>query len=263
MPSDQDDEKVALIRQAIAEDPNYALAWAELAFAYNGLAFAADSALDEDRYVAEAQAAAEEAHRLDPGLADAHNALGWVAHRKSETLKAAGHFRKALEIDPNDLGAMSGLALQLGRSDPEAMLALLNRSLELDPTAAVVYRQKHFALMGLGRRAEAIEQTQKGDRTGARRRHVTTTTWVTCWRTAAGLMKAPCGPSKLLRIKPDSFDGQLAMAEAWLASGNFTRAAQWIELALAPRPDSDTAKALEARRLMAARAIPARPGHRG
>jgi TolB-like protein/Flp pilus assembly protein TadD len=249
--SAEEDAKIALIRQSIAADPNYALAWAELSRAYSALAFAADSTADFDRYVAEAQAAADEAHRLDPSLSAAHNALGWVAHRKNESNKAAGHFRKALEIDPNNLGAMSGLALQVGRSDPEAMLVLLNRLTELDPTEAFAYRQKHFALLILGRREQAIEQIKKAielePSTG-----IFYADLVNLLRYGGRPDQAAVWTSKLLRLTPNSFDGQMAMANAWLSAAQFERAGEWITLALQPRPDSDAAKALEVRRLIGA-----------
>ena len=122
-------EFIAAMERAVELDPDFVQAWAELAGAWNGLAFSSDSATDWERYVAESETAARKAVELDPDLAAAHSALGWVAHRRGERLEAERHFRRALELDPNDLGAMSGLALQLWR-DPEAALALLDRMTE-------------------------------------------------------------------------------------------------------------------------------------
>ena len=102
----------------------------------------------------------ERAVELDPDLAAAHSALGWVAHRRGERLEAERHFRRALELDPNDLGAMSGLALQLWR-DPEAALALLDRSASIDPKSAITQRQRHFMLFGLGRLDEAMDALRR------------------------------------------------------------------------------------------------------
>jgi len=135
----EDDEKIRLLKKAVELDPNYALAWTNLARAWSGLAFAADSKQDQDKFIAEAQKAADEAMRLDPTLEEAHIAMGWVAHRKNESLEAARHFRKALEMNPNSLSALSGLALQIGSSDPEQSLKLLNRVHELDPNILPFY----------------------------------------------------------------------------------------------------------------------------
>jgi TolB-like protein/Flp pilus assembly protein TadD len=245
----EDDEKIRLLQSAVELDPNYALAWAYLSDAWNALAFVTDSSQDHDRYVAEAQKAAEEALRLDPALPDAHSALGWVAHRKDEKLEAARHFRKALELNPNSLTALSGLALQT--SDPEEMLKILNRSHELDPTSAIVYRQKHFALIGLGRPQEAIEQLKLAIELAPKEGMF--------YNDLADLLEREGRPdegaryaSRLLEFHPDSFSGQMALAESWLAATDYERATQWVELLLRNRDGSDEGKQLKVEILVAA-----------
>jgi TolB-like protein/Tfp pilus assembly protein PilF len=245
------DEKVHLLRMAVELDPNYALAWAHLSRACNDLAFATDSSQKFDRFVAEAQKAAEEALRLDPALSASHNAMGWVAHRRDEKLEAARHFRKALELNPNSLAALSGLALQIGQSDPEEMLRLLNRSHELDPTSSIVYRQKHFVLLALGRPQEAIEQLKLAIEMDPAEGMY--------YGDLADLLERQGRPdegaryaSRLLEQHPDSFSGQMALAESWLAASDYVRAGQWIELLLRNRDNSDSGKRLEVERLVAA-----------
>jgi TolB-like protein len=247
----EEDEKVLLLLQAIEIDPGYTLAWAHLSRAYNGLAFAADSAQDYERYTQQSLAAAQQAIELDANLAMSHNAMGWVSHRLNETLEAARHFRRALEIDPNSLEAMSGLALQLGWSDPEEALKLLERAHELDPTSSIVHRQKHFALMALGRRDEAIVEIKRAIELDP--------AVGMYYRDLLDLLEHKGRPdegarftSRLLAQVPDSFEGQMAMAEAWLATMDFERSRGWIELIMRNRTDSDTAKRLNAERLIAA-----------
>lgn len=247
----EEDKRVRLLTQAVELDPDYALAWAYLSRAWNGLAFATDSVQDFERFVAEAQSAADRSIALDPSLPDPHSALGWVAHRRGERMVASQHFRKALELDPNYLDAMSGLALQLGWSDPEEALRLLNRSHELDPTAALVHRQKHFALLRLGRMQEAIEELKKAI-------ELEPTTGI-FYNDLADLLERQGRPdegahfaTKLLQQAPGSFTGQMTMAEAWLAVTDFERAGAWIRLMLRGRDDSDTSKLLEVERLLAA-----------
>lgn len=245
----EDDEKIHLLQRAVELDPNYALAWAYLARAWSGLAFATDSSQKYGRLVAEAQKAAEEALRLDPTLAESHSAMGWVSHRNNERLEAARHFRNALELNPNSLDAMSGLALQI--SDPGEMLKILDRSHELDPTSAIVYRQKHFALLRLGRPQEAIEQLKLAIELAPADGMY--------YNDLADLLEREGRPdegaryaSRLLEQHPDSFSGQMALAESWLAAADYVRAGQWIELLIRDRNDSEKGKLLEVERLVAA-----------
>src|SRR5678815_1740066 len=65
---------ISYLKQAIAKDPNYALAWAELSSAYSLEPAFGDMASVEIRSLA--REAAEKAVTLDPGLAEAHTALG-------------------------------------------------------------------------------------------------------------------------------------------------------------------------------------------
>jgi TolB-like protein/Tfp pilus assembly protein PilF len=246
----EQDERIVLLKQALELDPEYAMAWVYLSNSYNGMAFATDSAKDYERYVAESDAAANEALRLAPELPASQSAMGWVAHRSRDRMEAARYFRKALELDPNYLNAMSGLALQIIGTEPEEALRLLDRSLELDPTSAIVYRQKHFALQMLGRHDEAIEQMKKAIEL----------------RPDNGLFYNDLGDllerkgrpdegaryaSKLLALVPTSFSGQIAMAEAWLAATEYEKSGQWVQIAMKDRDDSDTARQMEVQRLLA------------
>ncbi len=246
----EDDPRIVLLQQAVERDPEYALAWAHLARAWNGLAFATDSGEDWARFVAESQAAAEKAVALDPDLAMAHNALGWVAHRRGERLAAEQHFRKALELDPNELGAMSGLALQLWK-DPEEALALLDRSVSIDPKSAITHRQRHFFLFSLGRLDESIEATLT-----AIELEPDEGVYYNDLHDLYELQGRPDEgarmTSRLLRRSPNSFTGQMAMAEAWIAATDFERAGAWTAVLLRERPDSDEGRLLEAERLISA-----------
>jgi TolB-like protein/Flp pilus assembly protein TadD len=246
----EDDLRIKLINEAIARDPDYALAWAHLARAWNVLAFATDSGADWTRFVAEAEAAAQKAVDLDPDLAAAHNALGWVAHRRGERLAAEQHFRKALELDPNELGAMSGLALQLWQ-DPEEALAIVERSLSIDPKSAMAHRQRHFFLFTLGRiddASDALLMAIELEPDEGMYYNDLHDLYELQGRPDEGARMT----SRLLRRSPNSFSGQLAMAEAWIAATDFERAGKWTEVLLRERPDSDAGRLLEAERLISA-----------
>src|SRR5438874_1917115 len=125
---------IPFYEQAIARDPNYALAYAGLADAYVLLP-SYTSASQRDAYP-KAKAAALKALELDPDLAEAHTAMGKIHNFVDIDNQASIHeFERAIELKPNDATAHhwigSGPLVNLGRFD-EAM-AHGKRAVELDP----------------------------------------------------------------------------------------------------------------------------------
>jgi TolB-like protein len=95
---------IAFYEQAIARDPNYALAYAGLAKAYILLPFYA-GAERLDAY-SKAKDAARKALRLDSNLAEAHVALGKVIFfREIDLAGAMREYKRAIELQPNDATA--------------------------------------------------------------------------------------------------------------------------------------------------------------
>src|SRR5262249_4055032 len=95
---------IDFFNQAIAKDPNYALAYAGLAKAYILVPFyAAPDRLDA--YV-KAKEAALKALRLDPNLGEAHVALGKVLFiSEIDPVGAMREYKRAIELQPNDASA--------------------------------------------------------------------------------------------------------------------------------------------------------------
>src|SRR6266478_939042 len=95
---------IAFYEQAIARDPNYALAYAGLAQAYILVPFYTGA----DRFDAylKAKDAALKALRLDSNLAEAHAALGKVLFFSEIDLAGAmREYKRAIELEPNDATA--------------------------------------------------------------------------------------------------------------------------------------------------------------
>jgi eukaryotic-like serine/threonine-protein kinase len=123
------------LRQAVALDPNYALAYSTIAYNYSVI---------EDWYVPprevmpEAEAAAKKAFELDPTLGDAEGWLAYTDHFYNyNQARALQEFQHALELDPNDaeIRAMYGWCLaDLKRYDEG--IAQNAESLRLDPISA-------------------------------------------------------------------------------------------------------------------------------
>src|SRR6266446_3984559 len=130
---------IAFYEQAIARDPNYALAYAGLAQAYILVPFytGADRL---DAYL-KAKEAALKALRLDPNLAEAHAALGKVLFFSEIDLAGAmREYKRAIELEPNDATAHHWFGndslAALGQF--EEAIAEGKRSVELDPLSVVI-----------------------------------------------------------------------------------------------------------------------------
>jgi TolB-like protein/Flp pilus assembly protein TadD len=130
---------IAYYEQAIARDPNYALAYAGLAKAYILLPFYAGG----DRLDAGSKAkdVALKALRLDPNLAEAHVALGKVLFfREIDLAGAMREYKRAIELNPNDATAHhwfgNDTLAALGQF--EEAIAEGKRAIELDPLSTVI-----------------------------------------------------------------------------------------------------------------------------
>ena len=130
---------IAFYEEAIARDPNYALAYAGLAQAYIILPFWAG--VDRLDASSKAKDAALKALRLDPNLAEAHLALGKVLFFSEIDLAGAlREYQRAIELQPNDATAHHWLGndilAALGRF--EEAIAQGKRAVELDPLSTVI-----------------------------------------------------------------------------------------------------------------------------
>ncbi len=132
---------IELYEQAIAMDPNYALAYSGIADCYNSSGFAYDlGAMPAVEVTAKAKNAAMKALELDDTLAEAHTSLAYAKHLFDWDWEGAEVcFRRALELNPNYANArhwFAHLLIATGRMD-EA-LAESERALELDPLSSVM-----------------------------------------------------------------------------------------------------------------------------
>src|SRR5262249_49024046 len=100
-PSSQLARAIEQFRLAIAEQPDYALAYAGLADSYNSISFANPG--QGDASYSTAREAIERALQLDPQLAPAYSTLAWMTmHFDHDWATADRLFRRALVLDPSD-----------------------------------------------------------------------------------------------------------------------------------------------------------------
>jgi tetratricopeptide (TPR) repeat protein len=89
------------LRQALTLDPRFALARAHVAYRLMAL-----SNYDDASYLDEGIKEGEAAVAADPNLAYGYFALGTAYGRKGLAAQSRQAFQRAIELDPNDTGAM-------------------------------------------------------------------------------------------------------------------------------------------------------------
>jgi len=149
-------------QQAIAKDPNYALAYAGLADSYVQLG-GWQIYLPPSEAGPKAKAAAMKALELDDSLAEAHAALaraqyfyGW------DWPSAEREFKRAVELNPNSaISHQRYSELLLTRARFDESIAEAMRALELDPLSPQIVSQVGVIYLLTRRYDESIAQFQK------------------------------------------------------------------------------------------------------
>ncbi|MBA2378121.1 MAG: winged helix-turn-helix domain-containing protein, partial [Blastocatellia bacterium] len=127
------EKSLVFYRQAIAIDPNYALAYAGLADSYNLLGSYGVLPLKESH--PKARAAAEKALEIDGELAEAHTSLATViADYYWDWAEAEKHFKQAIALNPNYPVARNWYSQHLARMGRfEEAIEEAKRAQTLDP----------------------------------------------------------------------------------------------------------------------------------
>ncbi|MFC1776800.1 tetratricopeptide repeat protein [Pseudomonadota bacterium] len=149
-------------KQAITFDPDYALAHAELAMTF--LLLTRNNFGDWTATEASARAAphAKLAMALDPTLAEAHVATGWVMEDQENINEAQEYYRQAIQINPNyslayvNLGHFSAY---FGRY--EEAITLQETALRLNPLSWGAIRSYSIQLIIRNRFAEVEQILEK------------------------------------------------------------------------------------------------------
>lgn len=131
---------IRYFEEAIALDPNYALAYTGIADCYSASGFSYDLGLPAGKVIARAKRAAAKAFEIDETLAEAQTSLAYAKLLFDwDFERAEALFRRALELNPNYANARhwyTHLLMAMSRFD-EA-LTESERALELDPLSAVM-----------------------------------------------------------------------------------------------------------------------------
>ncbi len=190
------EQAIALLRTALARDPDDAPAHALLARSYTLAVRLGQSREGSAAWLDSALAHANRAVELAPSDAAAHVALGHVHSAQGRPVDAVVHFRRALDLEPRHAQAMMDLSssyMTLDQYD-EAFL-WMERALAIDPALP-------------GGRALAVGRYNVWELPGPARRHV-----------EAGLQVSPADTDLLWQaILLDLFESDSASARRRLAT---------------------------------------------
>jgi serine/threonine protein kinase/Tfp pilus assembly protein PilF len=149
-------------QQAIAKDPNYALAYSGLADSYFSLA-RNSVALSPKEAGAKARQAAEKSVEIDPSLAEAHASLGNILMVFEWDLAGAEReFRRAIELNPSYPYAhqwYAELLWSIGRY--EESVAEVRKAVDLEPFTSILRVNLGLALMFSKRFPEAEQEFRR------------------------------------------------------------------------------------------------------
>ena len=153
-------KSLGYFQEAIARDPNYALAYCGLADAYALLGFRWGYPSKDS--LSRAKAAARRAIELDDTIADPHLSLAFIAETQEwDWATAEREYKRALELNPGDARThhwYAGYLMYVGRFDQG--IAEEKRARELDPLSSPVNNALAGRLLVAGHYDEAIKQVQ-------------------------------------------------------------------------------------------------------
>ncbi len=155
-------KSIELFQQAIAADPNYALAYAGLADTYN-IAASYDIGLTSKQSQALAEDATEKALKLDASLPEAHSARALVLAATWKWNEADAEFRRALELNPNSAAThyfYAHTCLAPTKRFEEAF-EQYRIALSLDPLSSIVNTNHALLLMEARRYPESLAEFKK------------------------------------------------------------------------------------------------------
>jgi TolB-like protein/Flp pilus assembly protein TadD len=151
---------IEYFQQAIAKDPNYALAYAGVADSYLLLPNYGSIATQEA--IAHARPALKKALELDDSLAEAHASAGLLDTLELHLERAIGDFERAIQLNPNYATAHHWLGLghmSLGHFDQA--IAEGKRALDLDPLSRIINADFGWIYLNARRYDEAETQVRK------------------------------------------------------------------------------------------------------
>jgi eukaryotic-like serine/threonine-protein kinase len=155
-------KSIELFQQAIAADPNYALAYAGLADTYS-VAPSYDIGIDSKQAMSLCDEASQKAVQLDDSLAETHTARAIALAYAWRWSEAEPEFRRAIEINPNNAHAhyFYAFTMLVSQNRVDESLAEFRTALSLDPLSPIINTNYGWTLMAAHHPDESLAQYQK------------------------------------------------------------------------------------------------------
>jgi serine/threonine protein kinase/Tfp pilus assembly protein PilF len=155
-------KSIELFQQAIAADPNYALAYAGLADTYN-VAPSYDIGIGSKQATALSDDASQKAVHLDDSLSETHNSRAAALAAAWRWSESETEFRRAIEINANNAHAhyFYAFILLVPENRTDEALAEFRTALSLDPLSPIINTNYGWTLMAAHRYDESFAQFQK------------------------------------------------------------------------------------------------------
>jgi transcriptional activator of cad operon len=151
---DSNDHAIDLYKQALALDPDFALAYAGLASAYLNQRYLNDRSVREVADQVEPLLAT--AARLDPLLPEVFRARGALRSDQGRNDDALRDLQHAIELNPNDGPALTEMGyLYIYNARPREALASYSAAVSLDPLNFNLHARRCIALTDMARLDEA------------------------------------------------------------------------------------------------------------
>ena len=152
---------IEYFQEAIEEDPDYALAYAGMADAYNMLG--AYDAVSPVEAFPRAEAAAIKALEIDSTLAEAHTSLAWTKMwYDRDWLGAEKEYKRAIQFNRSYATAYHWYGWYLAvTGQPGKAIAEFNRAQELDPLSLIINAAAGWNLYTAREYDQAIEQLHR------------------------------------------------------------------------------------------------------
>jgi serine/threonine-protein kinase len=154
------EKSLVYFNEAIAKDPNYALAYAGLADVY--VVIGSDWATAPKDVNEKAKAAAQKALAIDDSLVEPHTSLASIYHNEWNWQGAEREFKRAIELNPNYATAHHWYSIYLatvGRFDETVKEA--KKAAELDPLSLIISASLGSRLNEARRYEDAANQCRK------------------------------------------------------------------------------------------------------
>jgi len=155
-------KSIDLFREAIAADPNYAMAYAGLADTYNVLPSYVTS-MTARQALSLSDEASRKAVELDDSLAEAHSARADALAMAWKWSEADSEFHRALQLSPNSASVhyFYAFIFLVPQNRLDEALREFQTALSLDPLSAIMNTNYATVLMDAHRYPEALAQFQR------------------------------------------------------------------------------------------------------